>query len=199
MAAKSRYFNISQDYSCKHQKYGFNLLNMHRVHNILFSVKRSSFIIFCILRHYPGLFHLPCLFHYLLCPTSLFPSPSLSLFLLLSPVSYIFHCLLYYPLSPLLSRVFSIIPCLLQYTLSSPLSPVSFIIPCLLHYPLSPSLSPVFSVILCLLNYPRSPPLSPVSFIISWSSLSSISFIILFYSTSSIHFQYAFLTGSNKG
>ena len=153
MAAKSRYFNISQDYSCKHQKYGFNLLNMHRVHNILFSVKRSSFIIFCILRHYPGLFHLPCLFHYLLCPTSLFPSPSLSLFLLLSPVSSIFHCLLYYPLSPLLSHVFSIIPCLLHYTLSSPLSPVSFIIPCLLHYPLSS-------------------PLSSVSLIISWSSLS---------------------------
>ena len=153
MAAKSRYFNISQDYSCKHQNYGFNLLNMHRVHNILFSVKRSSFIIFCILRHYPGLFHLPCLFHYLLYPTSLFPSPSLSLFLLLSPVSYIFHCLLYYPLSPLLSHVFSIIPCLLHYTLSSPLSPVSFIIPCLLHYPLSS-------------------PLSSVSLIISWSSLS---------------------------
>ena len=152
MAAKSRYFNISQDYSCKHQNYGFNLLNMHRVHNILFSVKRSSFIIFCILRHYPGLFHLPCLFHYLLYPTSLFPSPSLSLFLLLSPVSSIFHCLLYYPLSPLLSHVFSIIPCLLQYTLSSPLSPVSFIIPCLLHYPLSSPLSSV-SLIPCLLHY----------------------------------------------
>ena len=166
MAAKSRYFNISQDYSCKHQNYGFNLLNMHRVHNILFSVKRSSFIIFCILRHYPGLIHLPCLLHYLLYPPALSRSLSFTLSLSLSPVpyviipvsiiipvSFIIPSFLHFPLSPLLSPVSSIIPCLLYYPLSPPLYLVFSIIPCLLHYPLSPSLSPVFSVILCLLNY----------------------------------------------